>query len=172
MDKRGHIWLVTGASTSGKTTFCQNYLQQKRLAGWQVAGILAPAVFDRGEKSAIQAVNISTGESRLLATKAPGRQQDILVGEWALRLETVRWGNRILDHITACDLLIIDELGPLEFLQGGGWQSAFPLLERGAFRLALVVVRPILVKMASSRFRIAHQINVQTSPSNQSNIAQ
>ncbi|MFZ5809493.1 MAG: nucleoside-triphosphatase [Chloroflexota bacterium] len=166
MGKRGHIWLVTGASTSGKTTFCQNYLLQKRLAGWQVAGILTPAVFENGEKSAFQAVNLSTGESRLLAVKAPGRQQDILVGEWALRPETLHWGNQILDQITACDLLVIDELGPLEFLQGGGWQSAFPLLERGAFRLALVVVRPQLVKMACSRFRIAHQINVQTSPSN------
>jgi hypothetical protein len=42
----------------------------------------------------------------------------------------------------------VDELGPLEIVRGQGWQKAFNVLNRGDFRLALVVVRPELVDQA------------------------
>ncbi len=45
-----------------------------------------------------------------------------------------------------CDLLFVDELGPLELLQSGGWSGPARIaLQTETFRLALVVVRPALL---------------------------
>jgi hypothetical protein len=43
-------------------------------------------------------------------------------------------------------------LGPLEFEEGCGYQSAFSFLEEGDYRTAFVVVRPTLLPLAQSRW--------------------
>ena len=35
--------------------------------------------------------------------------------------EVLAWGTRILQQATPCDLLVVDELGPLKFERGEGW---------------------------------------------------
>ena len=47
-----------------------------------------------------------------------------------------------------CDLLVVDELGPLELERGVGWTAALGLLQQSGFALAVVVVRPGLVARA------------------------
>ena len=52
-------------------------------------------------------------------------------------------------------LLVIDEVGPLELLRGGGLVEAVSLLERGAseaFPHALMIVREALLEVARERF--------------------
>ena len=46
------------------------------------------------------------------------------------------------------DLLVIDEIGPLELLHGEGWTAALPLLNSPVYRVGLVVIRPELVETA------------------------
>ena len=58
------------------------------------------------------------------------------------------WGNRVLASSLPCDLLLIDELGPLEFNLGLGWVSALDLIQSGQYRQALVVIRPELLAKA------------------------
>lgn len=156
------IWLVTGASGSGKTSFCHKIVQKKRLDGWRISGLVSPGVFENGVKTAIQAVDLRSGETRLFAVKAAEGDDAVQVGDWMVRREAIRWGNEVLSRWEPCDLLVIDELGPLEFLQGGGWQSAFSRLERRDYLLALVVVRPELLEAAYTRIRAAGEIDVQT----------
>jgi hypothetical protein len=67
--------------------------------------------------------------------------------------ETVMaWGNAHLARLTPPDLLIIDELGPLEFSAGKGLQAAFPLLEGRGYRWGVVVIRPDLLAAAQGRW--------------------
>jgi nucleoside-triphosphatase THEP1 len=40
------------------------------------------------------------------------------------------------------DVLVIDELGPLEFDLQTGWTASFEVLRRKRYRLALIVIRP------------------------------
>ncbi|MGB9639906.1 MAG: nucleoside-triphosphatase [Anaerolineales bacterium] len=159
------IILVTGESGSGKTRFCTAYSNELREQGWRIGGILSPAVFDGDTKVAIEAMNVANGERKLLATLAPGKPEDILVGIWALKPETIAWGNRIFQTTMDVDCVIVDELGPLEFFGGGGWQSAMQILEAvgGRIKQALVVVRPALRDEAYRRFRIVHEINLNQS---------
>lgn len=50
------------------------------------------------------------------------------------------------------DLLVIDELGPLEFCRREGLSESFAAIGRGRFRLAVVVIRPELITAALARW--------------------
>lgn len=57
----------------------------------------------------------------------------------------------MLSQAKPCDLLVIDEVGPLELERGKGWVSAFDVLRAGAYALALLVVRPELIAQVCDR---------------------
>ncbi|WP_322508650.1 nucleoside-triphosphatase [Anaerolinea sp.] len=151
MDVR--LSLVTGWRGSGKTTFCAGMVQAARQAGWDVAGLLSPAGFEEGRKTCIRAEDLRTGERRLLASISRQSDEDLAFGDWFFNLQTLQWGNRVLQASTPCDLLVVDELGPLEFRLSQGWVSALEVLQRGGFRRALVVIRPELLEEARSLWR-------------------
>ena len=54
----------------------------------------------------------------------------------------------MLSQAESCDLLVIDEVGPLEVERGKGWVSAFDVLRAGDYVLALLVVRLELIAQA------------------------
>jgi len=61
--------------------------------------------------------------------------------------------------------LVVDELGPLEFLMGKGWQVAFELLDQRNYRLALVTVRESLRQAARQRWQVDHETLLANYPS-------
>lgn len=61
----------------------------------------------------------------------------------------------MLGAIEACDLLLIDELGPLEWIEEGGFRSAFAALDTDCYRWAVAVVRPNLLHLACQRWPLA-----------------
>lgn len=157
--ERGII-LVTGESGSGKTRFCTAYSNKLKEKGWRIGGILCPAVFENGRKVAIEALDLEHGEKRIFATHQAQNPRDVWVGEWAIRFETLAWGNEIFQAVQDVDLLIVDELGPLEFIRQEGWQAAFQALNRvgETIKQALVVVRPGLRVQAYHTFEITKEI--------------
>jgi len=55
--------------------------------------------------------------------------------------------------------LIIDELGPLEFLRNKGLLAGLERLDRGEFQVACVVVRSSLLPKALQRWPEAHVVS-------------
>ncbi len=127
----------------GKTTACQRAVELARERGLRVAGVISPPVYHGEEKAAILLRAVSTGEERRLARRAVEGDRPT-VGKWVFDEEVVTWGNRVLESVGDCDLLVIDEIGPLELEQGGGLTSALPALRNGHYRLAVVSMRPWL----------------------------
>ena len=159
---RGVI-LVTGNRGSGKTTFCSHYSQEMKSQGWRVGGILSLPVFENGQKSAIEVMDLTSQERKIFATLTPGCPQDIILGIWAIKPEAIGWGNAIFKDAHTLDLLIVDELGPLEFMKGEGWYKAFEALNRVGVEIqqALVVVRPELRKQAYQKLPISREIEIK-----------
>ena len=155
-----NLWIVTGWRGSGKTTFCRALLQRARLSGWDAAGLLSPAVFQGRIKYSILAEDIRSGERRLLATAHPQTETDLAFGQWFFHRNTLDWGNRMLQSSVPCDLLVIDELGPLEFNLSSGWVSALEVIRTAQFRLALVVIRTELLEQAQHTLRPNHTIQM------------
>ncbi len=117
--------LVTGERDAGKTVFCRALVEAVRaLPGPPaVAGVVSPRVYEGGEQVGIDVEDLRTGRRRRLATlRSPGEPAlSEATKLWRFDEEALAWGNEVLRSATPCDLLVVDELGPLEFEEGRGW---------------------------------------------------
>jgi len=156
-----NLWIVTGGIGSGKTAFCRELVDIARQSCWDVAGLLSPAVFHEGSKEAIWAENLRSGEKRLLASARSQTEMDFVFGEWFFDRSTLEWGNQVLQASIPCDLLVIDELGPLEFYLSMGWVSALDITSRAQFYLAVIVIRPELLVLAQSMLHPTQMIHLR-----------
>jgi nucleoside-triphosphatase THEP1 len=156
---QGRLVLITGPRGVGKTTLCTHFAAAAHEAGLDVAGLLSPPRLADGRHVGIDVRDLRSGEQRALAERRSttnGPHTD----RWAFHADALAWGEARLREATPCDLLIVDELGPLELAQGKGWQEALATLEKRAFRLALVVIRPEWLETASARWPEAQVVAV------------
>ena len=157
------IYLITGDNNSGKTSFCSYFLrmlpksaQQK----WRIRGILSPPLIHQDEKQGILAVDLKSGESRRLAVLNTGSPGGVQTQRWQFDVDTLRWCNQVLANSVPCDLLIVDELGPLEFQRKSGFMEGIHAVDLGNFSLGLVVVRSSLLEIALNRWPDAFPIQI------------
>jgi len=116
------LWVITGARQSGKTLWCQKIVSEARKSGLHVSAILTPGRYENGLRNGIYAVRLAGDETRLLASQLPGELDGLRLGPWTFDNEVFAWGNQHLLELkaTTTDLLVIDELGFLEFDRGKG----------------------------------------------------
>jgi nucleoside-triphosphatase len=149
--RNGRLLLVTGARGAGKSTFCARLAELARLEGRTVAGVLSRAIVQGGRKTGIEVEDLCSGRRRLLATEA-ARHGSLSGLGWDFEPEVLIWGDTVLAASAPCDVLLVDELGVLEFERGQGWQAGFAAVDGGRYALAIVVVRPELLAQARSRW--------------------
>ena len=134
---------------------------QVQRRGGKVCGLLSPAVVKSGCKTGIDLVDLSSGQRRRLATLRNTSSSDVMTDRWSFDLETLQWGNQILENLPPdTDLLVIDELGPLEFRRGKGFSNAFSAIDQRCYKVACVIVRPGLVEAALTRWSEAYVVDV------------
>ncbi len=146
------IVLVTGEIQSGKTNLCLDLYKKAREEGYSVAGLISPAIFEKGEKVAIDVLDLKSGMQKRLAERNAGQPADLKTHHWSFFQDIVKWGNDKLRRAVPCDLLVIDELGPLEFQRDQGWVNGFCAVESGEYQVAVIVIRPSLIDDAKRRW--------------------
>ncbi len=156
------ITIFTGGRRAGKTRACQRLVEQARQKGWKIDGVLCPAVFENGVKTAIDMLELRTGKLQHLARHENRQTGFEVTDHWNFDADVLDEGNEILGSAGQCDLLIVDELGPLEFTRGEGWVKAFETLRRGEYRRAVVVIRPELLDEARNLWPSAGIINLDS----------
>jgi nucleoside-triphosphatase THEP1 len=154
-------FIITGKQGSGKTTLCLTIIEIALQSGWDVSGIVSPAVFDKSEKTGIDVIDLKTKEQRRLAYT---RHHDKIFGpktiKWSFDQKVLTWVTSVLNRSTPCDLLVIDEIGPLEFNQSEGWVNGFDVLGRKDYKIAIIVIRSSLLSMAFEHWPDAKVIEV------------
>ncbi len=151
------IILLTGESGCGKTTLCQRVVATLRARGANVAGVLSLPRFARGEKIGMDVADVRTGERVALAERvATGAGTANLA--WKFDDAGLARGAQILRAAPPCDVLIVDELGPLELVHHVGWIGALDILRARNYRAALVVVRPSLLENFQARVKLEMQV--------------
>lgn len=167
--------MITGRRGAGKSTLCRLLIEAARLAGWDVSGVLSPARVEDFIKTGIEVVDLRSEEQHTLAQRQDPPDPRSPTPGWAFDPDVLAWGNLRLANACPCDLLVVDELGPLELLHNGGWQAGIAALDGGQFRLALVVIRPELIGAARARWPRSEPVTLQaveTTPSLAAIIAQ
>ena len=159
------IVLLTGEREVGKTRLCQRVVEQAQRRGLSCKGVLSTALFEGQEKVGIGLVDAASGEERPLAAAddAPG---EVRWGRYRFDASSLAWGAELLSSATPCDLLVVDELGPLELELGQGLVKALDVLVRGGFALALVVVRPALIEEVRERLEGKQPLVLEVTLSN------
>lgn len=146
----GRVVLLTGEREVGKTYLCQRVMNEARRRGFFCAGVLSPARHEAQQRVGITLVDVATGEERPLASADDGTQ-GLRWGRYRFVTSSLEWGTERLARATPCDLLVVDEVGPLEMELGKGLVNALDVLAGGRFSLALVVARPELVEELKAR---------------------
>ena len=121
--QRNKIFIISGETRSGKTTFLKEVISKLKLEKPEVriGGIIAHGTDFRGERYGFHIENILTGEKQHLCSREPANEDDIKTGRFYFHKTGLDFGNKaILDNLEQLDLLVIDEVGYLE-LKGKGW---------------------------------------------------
>jgi nucleoside-triphosphatase len=118
------IVILTGPVHSGKTSLLRNVISFLRGRGLQVSGYLSEPLREGERILGYDLVEIGGGKFPFLRRGSPPEGQRI--GRFFLDGEGLRQSERIIRQTPPDDLLIVDEVGPLE-LEGRGVR---PSLER------------------------------------------
>ena len=143
------LTLVTGSRGSGKTSWCMRLVEQARAFGLRPGGLISPAIFENGQKTGIDLLDLTTGERRRLAYCRGNVAGDLWTSDWQLVAETLEWGNSVLEGLKTCDLFILDEVGPLEFDHGVGFVKGLQIIASRKNIPLFITVRPSLLPVAS-----------------------
>jgi nucleoside-triphosphatase THEP1 len=149
----GATLILTGAIGSGKSTVAQRVLSLAKTAGLRCDGLVTPPRVDAtGFKEGIDGIRLATGERRPLADRRvsePGER----CGIWRFYPGALDWAlASLMEAIVAGpDLLILDEVGPMELLEGRGLSPTFPVLIQARIPLVLIIVREALLPLLEER---------------------
>ncbi len=153
---KGHdapqLLLVTGLKGAGKTTWCTRLADVATGSGMNVKGILSPGIYKGNNKIGIGVQAIATGEMHQLAELRKGEIEGLSTPRWRFHPTSMTWANDVIREADNCELLIIDEIGPLELLQGRGLTSGIERLDNRQYKAACVVIRPSLIPTALQRW--------------------
>ncbi len=147
MEDYGRAIFLTGKRGVGKTTVCQAVAELARRRGHRPGGVITPALYDgHGAKVGFEAMDVGSGERWLLAhtDRELGGPR---VGPYSFDPDGLTRALEVLEKAitTGCDLLMLDEIGPLELEQGQGFAPILDLLPVEGAMHTLIVVRPALL---------------------------
>lgn len=133
------VVVITGDKHAGKTTFTANVVKNLQKEGFRVGGFLAPGSFENNRRSEFKLHAIESGEEMPLCSIHFTEGQE--AGPFRFDALGIDFGRKLLSpkEINDIDVIVIDEVGPLE-LKGKGWSaSLLGLLDHPGIVLILVV---------------------------------
>lgn len=158
------IFILSGEFDAGKTTLLIQLLERLRAQKLLIKGVVSLPVVENGVKIAIDLLDVSTQQVTRLAEMRKGEGIGVFTSRWQFLESAMDLASRILEGATPCEVLVVDELGPLEFERGSGWQSGLAAVDSRDYRTCLVVIRSSLLPKAKSRWpeAIVHEITRET----------
>lgn len=135
------VIILTGTIQSGKTTALQKWVKMHN-----AAGLLTPDV--DGKR-----VLYSIAENLYYSFQSPQQSSEtVSVGRYHFYKEAFDHANKLLTAKTACDWLVIDEIGQLELQEQGFFPAVMEIL-KGQTKV-LLVVRTTLVDAVVDKFSL------------------
>ncbi|WP_165052078.1 MULTISPECIES: hypothetical protein [unclassified Adlercreutzia] len=194
------LFLLTAPRQAGKTRWLERLLGDLGAAGVTCWGVVAPGVWEERpdgslEKRGIDNLLLPSGRRLSFALRrdlaqaagafCPSSESAAANLGWEISDDALRQVNACFANLRGAGagadvrrgrggLLVVDELGPLELLRGGGLAEAVAAVADGPLsggEHALVVVRPELVDLAEERFARAWDGVARIAPDDEGRLA-
>jgi len=153
---RPSIIIITGETGEGKTTFVSKLVEILTGMGIRTGGFLAPAVMENGKRTGFNIFDISGG-SLVEICSIVVHDNWMRTGKYYFNPDGLAHGRQILspDNLIKTQLVVIDEIGPLE-INNMGWASAIETLCRKSIIPQIWVVRKSLVYTAARKWPVGN----------------
>lgn len=129
---------MTGRPGIGKTTIITNVIDKLGKGGYLIGGMVTREVREKGSRIGFEIVDVSTGQKGWLAqiSQSVGPQ----VGKYRVNLNDLdQVGVRaIQDALATADLIIVDEIGPMELFSPRFRQTVQDVLDSDKTTLGVV----------------------------------
>lgn len=146
--------ILTGEKESGKTTLLKGLIDEVQKKSISVSGILQIGVWKENVRHGFDLLDIQTNDSIPLC-RTDASDEGIVTGKFIFKPDAIQHGRSILSisKISKADVVIIDEIGPLE-LSGEGWAKPLSELAEHYTGILIIVVRKSLIDEMCRNFVI------------------
>lgn len=151
-DEKLQVRIYTGPVDSGKTGTVKRAVKDALSRGFTVGGVISEALMAGGRKTGYTAVDIMTG-NRILLVSRKGLDPDLRTGAFHFSRSGFEQVSKGLLTSLERDILVIDEVGPLE-LEGAGYAPVLHTLADSYTGMLYLVVRNHLLKDVIRAFRL------------------
>lgn len=143
--------VVTGKPGCGKTSVCERLVVEFEKRGFKCGGVLCPEAKTEARDMGKIAVNVLTKEKRMLAV-LDDYARGVRVGRYRISPQGIDFAKRVIQDAGNCDIVFIDEIGPLELSGSGVLEAAKSAIESAS--TAIVVVRNSLLDVFVERLML------------------
>jgi nucleoside-triphosphatase len=132
------VLILTGSPGVGKTTVLMKTVEALKERGYSVGGMVSREVREGGVRVGFEIVDVNSSRRGWLAhvNQKAGPQ----VGKYRVNIRDLEdiGASTIVDAVESCDIVAIDEIGPMELFSGKFKEAARKALE--SRKVVLVVV--------------------------------
>ena len=147
--------ILTGLSDSGKSTVCRRLIERAREAGVRVGGVLTEKTAS-GKERTLHVRDLNDNTVILLA-RTNWNQTGPQHGAFTFSNEGIFLGIKAIGRGVSADLLIVDEIGPLE-LKGRGFFPILHLIRKA--RQSVIVIRPQIVDIFREKLKLDESFRI------------
>lgn len=160
------VFIVTGVSGSGKTTFLRSLYKALSREHIDVGGVLSEGTWKNDKRESFDLVDLKGGERIRFCQREPDKNWD-MIGPFYINPLGQAFGEMALfiEYLQNSKLIIIDEIGPLE-LKGKGWAKAFEKILKELKVPIVISVREKLVDEVVEKWdlSIIHKVSPDHDP--------
>ena len=133
--------LLTGRPGVGKTSVLLRAMDILKAEGYEIGGMVSREVRERGTRVGFEIVDLGTGRKGWLAhVKQPTGPQ---VGKYRVNLDDLNTvgASSILKAVKNADIIIVDEIGPMELFSFNFKEAVMNVLDSGRMMMGTIHYR-------------------------------